>query len=104
MSSHTLLFLMLNFCVIYFWDECERESKHHISPREKCQPVLNAHLCQAAQRQKSPPKLRGGAENFLSLGRESFLNVPMVLPASDAGRGPGVMQDGLSQFCSLDLC
>lgn len=93
MSSGTLLFLMLNFCVIYFWDECERKSKHHISPREKCQPVVNAHLCQAVQRQKNPPKhvLRGGAENFLSLGRESCLNAPMILPASDAEMGPGVM-------------
>lgn len=102
-----LLFLMLFFCVIYFWDECKRErervSKHHISPCEKCQPVLNTHLCQAVQRQKNLPKhvLRGAEENFLSLGGESYLNAPLVLPVLGAGRGPGVRQDSLSQLCSL---
>lgn len=105
MSLGILLFLMVLFVPLIFGMNV-RESKHHISPCERCQQVFNTHLYQAVQRQKNPPKhmLRGAAESFLLLGRESYLNAPMVLPASDAGRGPSVMQDSLSQFCSLGLC
>lgn len=90
----------------FFFGVNARGRANHISPCEKCQQVLNIHLCQAAQRQKNTSKhvLRGAAERFLSLERESYLNALMVLPASDAGRGPGVMQDCLSQFSSLSLC
>lgn len=93
MSSGTLIFLMLTFCVTYFWDECNRESKHHISPCEKCQQVFNTHLCQAVQRQKNPPKhiLRGATENFMSLERKNCLSAPMVLPVQ--------MLEGLPVWC-----